>query len=481
MKKPLNRDTAEVNAVPTAEKILQFGEGNFLRAFVDWMIDILNEQTEFNGSVTIIQPIPKGMVDVLEQQQGLYHVLLEGIKDGEPHSEKRLITSVKGGLNPYENYRQYLKLGEIPALEFIFSNTTEAGIAFDEGDTSHKELPKSFPGKLTALLHHRFEHFEGDPGKAPVIIPCELIDRNGDKLKSYVLRYAELWDTTPNFQNWIEKHCTFCNTLVDRIVPGYPKEKAREIKQEIGFDDKLVVAGEYFHLWVIEGPDNLSKKLPFEEAGLNVRFVDDLSPYRTRKVRILNGLHTSMVPVGYLNGNRTVKEAIDDELVGPFLQKELFEEIIPTLDLSEKELNDFANDVLNRFRNPFIKHELSSIALNSISKYKVRVLPSLLTYYEIKGKLPERLVFALAALTCFYKGEWDGELTPLNDSKDIISFIQKAWKQDDHYQTVKTVLSNEAFWDQNLDAISGLTEKTANYVIQIEKQGIACSLQSLGN
>lgn len=479
MPKSLNRTTAKISDTPSPAKVLQFGEGNFLRAFVDWGIDILNEKTSFEGNITIIQPIPHGMVDVLENQEGLYHVLLEGMKNGEPHTEKRLITSVKGGLNPYKNYKDYLALAENPDLEFIVSNTTEAGISFDENDTSYEELPDSFPGKLTALLHHRFKHFGGDPDTAPVIIPCELIDRNGDKLKKFVLQYAELWSTSTDFYDWVDKHCTFCNTLVDRIVPGYPAERAAKLKEKIGFDDNLIVAGEYFHLWVIEGPNNLQDKLPFREAGLNVLFVDDLSPYRTRKVRILNGLHTSMVPVGYLNGNRTVKEAVEDDLVGPYLKKELFQEIIPTLDLPEDELEEFANDVLERFRNPYIKHELSAIALNSISKYKVRVLPSLLKFYEQHGELPDRLTFALAALICFYKGKWNDQPTPLNDSEDVISFIQRAWAADDTQQTVQRILGNTSFWGQDLDDIKGLTVKTTSYVLSILDNGIASTIQGI--
>lgn len=478
MKQPLNRTTAEAGAAPPV-KILQFGEGNFLRAFVDWMIDLLNERTSFNGSVTIIQPIPRGTVDLLERQDGLYHLLLEGIKEGKPHTEKRLITSVKGGINPYQEYGEFLALGENPDLEVIFSNTTEAGIAFDKKDTSAETLPKSFPGKLTALLYHRFNHFDGEPGKAPVIVPCELIDRNGDKLKQYILQYAELWEMETAFRNWIENHCIFCNTLVDRIVPGYPEAKADDISKEIGFEDNLLVKGEYFHLWVIEGPGEIQEKLPFKEAGLNVLFVDDLTPYRTRKVRILNGLHTSMVPVGYLNGNRTVKEAVDDEITGPFLEQELFKEIIPTLDSSAEELTEFANDILERFRNPYIKHELSAIALNSISKYKVRVLPSLLKYYEINSRLPDRLVFALAALICFYRGEWNGEPTPLNDSEEIISFIRQAWETGNVQQTVQKILANKTFWGQNLGAIPGLAEKTAAYVNSIRQHGIATAIGTI--
>lgn len=480
MEQPLNRITAEVEAAPPI-KILQFGEGNFLRSFVDWMIDLLNERTSFDGSVMVIQPIPHGKIDLLKQQDGLYYVLLEGIKNGKPHTEKRLVTSVRGGLDPYQDYDQFLALAENPDLEFIFSNTTEAGIAFDETDTSPETLPGSFPGKLAALLHHRFQHFRDIPGMAPVIVPCELIDRNGDKLEQYILQYADLWETDPAFSEWIKNQCVFCNTLVDRIVPGYPEEKAASIKEEIGFDDKLLVQGEYFHLWVIEGPEEIQDKLPFKEAGLNVRFVDDLSPYRTRKVRILNGLHTSMVPVGYLNGNRTVKQAVEDEVVGPFLEQALFSEIIPTLNSSPEELADFAGDILDRFRNPFIRHELQAIALNSISKYKVRVLPSLLAYCDRKGSLPRRLVFALAALICFYRGEWDGEATPINDSEDVVSFIQQAWKAGSVQQTVQSVLANHAFWDQNLDAVTGLTEKTAAYVSSIRQHGIASAIGMIDN
>ncbi|WP_234568023.1 tagaturonate reductase [Rhodohalobacter sp. 614A] len=476
MMKPLNNETVTRKA-GRINKIVQFGEGNFLRAFVDWMIEKINEETDFNGSVTVVQPISSGMVDMLEQQDGLYHVQLQGIKDGKPYSSIELVTCVERGINPYENYEAFLELAENPDLEFIISNTTEAGIAFDETDTDYETIPNSFPAKLTALLHHRFKHFDGDPGKAPTIIPCELIDKNGSKLKEYVLRYADLWNTDPAFKKWVDKDVIFCNSLVDRIVPGFPKNKIDEIQQEIGFKDQLVVNGEYFHLWVIEGPESIQEKLPFHKAGLNVKFVDSLAAYRTRKVRILNGLHTSMVPVGYLAGARTVKEAMDHEVVGPYLKTELFDEIIPSLDMAADELKTFANDVLDRFKNPFIKHELSAIALNSVSKYKVRVLPSLLSYYEKKKQLPDYTVFALAALIRFYKGEWNGEKTPINDSKDVVAFIQEAWEKENYEEVSNIVLSNENFWDENLTAYSGLKEKVADYLEQIDKRGISATIQ----
>lgn len=480
MLKPLNNSTVSRPANQKT-KVLQFGEGNFLRGFVDWMIDKVNEKTDFNGSVRIIQPISKGLIDLLNKQDGLYHVQLQGVKDGEPYSNIELVKSVEGGMNPYENYQEFLKLGENPDVEFIVSNTTEAGIAFDENDSDYQTIPDSFPAKLTTLLHHRFKHFDGAPDKAPFIIPCELIDKNGDNLKKYVLQYAALWDTDAEFKTWIEEHVTFCNTLVDRIVPGFPRENLDEIHKEIGYDDQLVVNGEFFHLWVIEGPESIQDKLPFDKAGLNVKFVDDLSIYRTRKVRILNGLHTSMVPVGYLAGARTVKEAMDHEQVGPYLKKELFEEIIPSLDsdISVEELESFAGDILERFENPYIRHQLSDIALNSVSKYKVRVLPSLLQYHSKKNELPKRLAFALAALIRFYKGTWEGEDTPINDSKDVVDFILKAWKKKDYNEVANTILSNTDFWDQDLTSISGLTDLVAEYLELIDEKGVNSTLSDV--
>jgi tagaturonate reductase len=475
---PLNRTAVNTGVKPPV-RMIQFGEGNFLRAFVDWMVDILNEKTDFNGSVTIVQPLPQGLIGMLNEQDGLYHVLLQGIKDGEPYTSTRLITCINDAINPYDDYAKFLKLGENPGLNFICSNTTESGIAFDESDTSYSVLPSSFPGKLTALLLHRFKFFDGASDKAPAIIPCELIDRNGDNLREMVIRYAEFWKTGPEFSTWLSEDVVFCNTLVDRIVPGYPREKASEIQHEMGYKDNLIVTGEYFHLWVIEAPERIREKLPFSSAGLNVTFTDDLSPYRTRKVRILNGVHTSMVPVAYLYGNRTVRESMENADTGDFIRRLLFEEILPTLHLPEEELSRFANDVLDRFRNPYIRHELSSIALNSVSKFKVRVLPSLTEFYSLRKQLPDRLVFALASLILFYRGEWDGEKMPVNDSDDVISFMNQAWNADDTLHTAQTVLGNESFWDTDLNAIPGLTVKVSEYLGQIEKNGMRETIKNL--
>jgi tagaturonate reductase len=465
--KALNRNTAGL-PVQQPVKVLQFGEGNFLRGFVDWIIDILNEKTDFNGSVHVVQPIEQGIIHLLNEQDGLYHLLLNGIQGGKEVQQERLISCISGASNPYNNYLEFLKLAENPDLEFVISNTTEAGIAFEETDTSFDTIPASFPGKLTALLYQRCKFFKGAPAKALTIIPCELIEKNGEKLRETVLQYAAHWNLPETFTSWIKEHTTFCNTLVDRIVPGYPRDTIKEIQHDLGYEDKLVVKAEPFHLWVIEAPDAVKAAFPTEQAGLEVKFVKDLTPYRTRKVRILNGAHTTLVPVAYLQGLRTVREAVEDEQTGPYIKKAIFEEIIPTLDLPQNELEQFANAVIERFQNPFIHHELISIALNSVSKYKVRVLPSVLEYHARKGKLPEQLLHALAALILFYKGVWNGESIPLNDTPEVLEFFKKAWQQESPSAVVQTVLANTSFWDRDLNQIDGFTETVVRHLQEIK-------------
>lgn len=473
MLKKLNRTTTSKPQTRPV-KILQFGEGNFLRAFADWMVDILNEKTDFNGAVQIIQPIAQGMGNLVNAQDGLYHVVLNGIRQGKPIRETRLITCVAGVINPFENYQAYLKTAENPDLKFVISNTTEAGITFDEKDTRPEVLPQSFPGKLTALLYHRYKFFKGDKSKALTLIPCELIEKNGEALHHTIAQYIEHWNLEDGFREWITRHTLFCNTLVDRIVPGFPKETIKEIHDETGYEDNLVVTAESFHLWVIEprlapglSDETLRKALPLESAGLEVKFVQDLTPYRSRKVRILNGAHTAMVPVGYLRGLRTVREVTEDAFTGDFIRKAIETEIIPTLDLSQEELQQFAHDVIERFQNPFIRHELMSIALNSISKYQVRVLPSVLEYIQRTGKLPERLLYSLAALILFYKGEWQGESITLNDTPAVLAFFKKAWSNKDPHAVVEQVLSNEELWHTDLTRIKGFAAEVEKHLYSI--------------
>lgn len=462
--KKLNRTTAS-SPQTRPVKVLQFGGGNFLRGFADWMIDLANEKADFNGAVQIIKPTP-GKDDTLNAQQGLFHVILNGIRHGQPVREVRLVTCVDSMINPHDDFKAFLRTGENADLQFILSNTTEAGIAFDPKGASPEQLPTSFPGKLTTLLYHRYKFFKGAPEKALTIIPCELIEKNGEVLRNTILQYAELWKLPGDFKTWIEEHTLFCNTLVDRIVPGFPKDTIKEIQEEIGYEDNLVVTAEPFHLWVIEPNtadeariQKLRKDFPMEAIGLDVLFVKDLTHYRTRKVRILNGAHTAMVPVAYLRGLRTVREAVEDSFTGDFIRKAIHEEIIPTLALSKEELEKFADAVMERFQNPSIRHELMSIALNSVSKYQVRVLPSVLEYVNRTGKPPKRLLYSLAALIRFYKGEWQGEPIALKDAQSILDFFKKVWTNNDAATIVKEVLSNQSLWGMDLTKVEGVAEE----------------------
>ncbi|MEX2591754.1 MAG: tagaturonate reductase [Anditalea sp.] len=461
--KPLNRETAQSQSNRPV-KVLQFGTGNFLRGFVDWVIDILNEKTNFNGDVQIVQPHGRLPAETLNAQEGLYHVLVRGFQNGQVVEENRLITSVLGAVNLFLDYGKYLQLAENADLRFVISNTTEAGIYFDPNDSDREIIPGSFPAKLTALLYRRFTVFEGSKEKGLIIIPCELIENNGGKLKETILLYADLWNLPQEFSSWIEDHNTFCNTLVDRIVPGFPQENVEEIQNSLGFKDELMVMAEPFHLWVIEGPESLEEDFPAGNIGLEVKFVKDLSPYRERKVRILNGAHTALVPLAYLHGLRTVKEAVEDGHIGGFLQKIIQEEIIPTLDLPKEELNQFAHDVMERFKNPFIKHQLSAIALNSMAKFEVRVLPSLLEYVARKNQLPQNLVRSFAALIVFYKGHYKGQDTPIKDTEEVVNFFQEVWKKKDVGKVVDEVLSNKELWKTDLTTVLQLPERLADEI-----------------
>ena len=468
------------------ERILQFGEGNFLRAFTDWMVDRMNKESDFQSSIVVVQPLENGLVELLNEQDGLYTLYLNGIKDGETVKENTVIEAISRGVNPYKNYDGYMEIAKNPELRFVISNTTEAGIVLDKSDKLEDRPQSSFPGKLTALLYERYQHFKGSQDKGLIFIPCELIDKNGEKLKEIVLHFADAWGLEDSFKTWVEEANTFCNSLVDRIVPGYPKERIEEIRQELGYDDNLVVEAEPFHLWVIEGPSRIKEEFPTDKAGLNVLFVEDMTPYRTRKVRILNGAHTSMVPVAYLYGLATVKEAVEDTVVGRFIKDVIYEEIIPTLDLSNSELECFAKDVLDRFRNPFVKHLLMSIALNSMSKFETRVLPSILEYHNRKKVFPNRLVFSLAALIAFYKGERDGESIPLADSEDVLSKFGTLWKdysgsKEQLKKIASTVLAEEKIWKMNLNEIHGFADAVTNYLIIIEEKGMKAALQEMVN
>jgi len=464
----LNRNTASVNTY--TERIIQFGEGNFLRAFANWMIHEMNKKAGFDAGVVVVQPIYKGLIKMLNDQDGLYTLYLNGIKNGEAISEHEIIDCIQRGINPYENHEEYLANAENPDLRFVISNTTEAGISYNPDDTLNDAPQSSYPGKLTALLYKRFKFFGAASDKGMIVIPCELIDKNGDNLKRIILQYADDWNLGSAFVEWINEDNIFCNTLVDRIVPGYPRDKMEAITAQLGYKDNLVVEGEQFHLWVIEGPESVKEEIPAEACGLNIVFTDNMEPYRTRKVRILNGAHTTLVPVGYLYGIDKVRESLEDEVVGGFLKETIFNEICPTLDLSKKELNQFSNDVLDRFRNPYLEHALISISLNSTSKYKTRVLPSVLEYIKRKNTLPKGLLFSLASLIAFYKGNRNGETIAIKDDQAVLDFFATQWATGDIATVAKNTLENTDIWGTDLTQFDGLLDTvTANLEAIVNK------------
>lgn len=467
------------------ERVIQFGEGNFLRAFVDWQIDLLNEHTDLNAGVVIVRPIESAFPPSLSTQDGLYTTIIRGLNEkGEAVSDARLIRSVNREISVYTDYAEFLKLAHNPQMRFVFSNTTEAGISYHAGDKFEDAPAVSYPAKLTRLLFERFRHFNGDPDKGWIIIPCELIDYNGEALRELVLRYAQEWALPAAFVAWLTQSNTFCSTLVDRIVTGYPRDEAAGLENSLGYKDGFLDTAEHFYLFVIQGPKTLTRELCLDQYPLNVLIVDDIKPYKERKVAILNGAHTALVPVAFQAGLDTVGEAMNDNAICAFVEKTIYQEIIPVLDLPRDELESFAGAVTGRFRNPYIKHQLLSIALNGMTKYRTRLLPQLLAGQKANGKLPPRLTFALAALIAFYRAQRNGESYPVQDDADWIERYQHLWsqhhdKQIDTVALVTGVLSVKAHWSQDLTQVNGLVGQVADYLDAILTLGMRAAVQPL--
>lgn len=471
------------------EKILQFGEGNFLRAFVDYWFDMSNEKVGWNGKAVLVQPIAQGLTSYINEQEGLYTLYLRGSEKGQKVDDKRVISVVSRCLNPYEEagYEAMMKLGESDDLEYIVSNTTEAGIVYDPACQPEDRPASSFPGKLTQLLYHRFQC-----KKSPlVILSCELIDNNGKELKRCVEQYIQQWNLGEEFKNWCDT-CLFCSTLVDRIVPGRirdPKEKAA-LDEANGYLDDLTDVGECFGVWIIEGPAELEEKLPFKKAGLNCHVVPDVTPYKKRKVRILNGAHTGFVLGAYLAGFDIVRDCMHDDVIREFMNKMLYEEIIPTLTLDKKDLLEFAEAVQDRFNNPFVNHELMSISLNSTSKWKARNMPSFLTYVQDQKALPKCLTMSLAAYIAFYSNDIqelnEKGLVCVRPAGNAYTVSDDRWALEFYYEhradtpeaLVHAVLSNEQMWDQDLTKIDGLEAAVIENLKMIRTEGAKAAYAS---
>lgn len=477
---------AKTNKKERPIRVLQFGEGNFLRAFVDYMIDIANEAGEFDGDVVLVKPIEFGSLDRFHEQECQYTVQLRGIVDGEPKRINRIVSSVADAVDAYTEYDKYADFAKLESLRFIVSNTTEAGIVYDAEDRMEFTPPKSYPGKLTKFLYERYQHFNGAQDKGLIMLPVELIDDNGIHLKECVLKQVENWGLEDGFADWVKESCVFTSTLVDRIVTGYPRDEAEELCKEFGYQDNLIVTGEPFALWVIESPVDISGELPLPKAGLPVIFTDNQKPYKQRKVRILNGAHTSFVLASYLSGNDIVLESMQDELILKFIKGTLFEEVIPTLTLPKQDLLDFAEAVLTRFNNPYVKHAHLSISLNSVSKWRARCMPSFLDYMQKEGSLPRHLTFSLAALMAFYTGSeirekalighrGEEEYQILDDASVLEFFAANSGKEAGEF--THAVLSNTEFWGQDLTEQKGAEEAVAGYLTDIRTLGMRAAME----
>ena len=464
------------------EKVLQFGEGNFLRAFVDYFIDMINEKAGFNSKIVVTQPIGQGLAQMINDQDGLYTLYLRGAEKGEAVDRKRVISAISRCLNPYENYEALMSCADNKDLRFIVSNTTEAGIAYDPECKKDDAPPASFPAKITQFLYRRFEN------KLPgfIILSCELIDNNGKELQKIVHKYIDDWGLGEEFAKWVDAENYFCSTLVDRIVPGRirdPKE-VEKVEAENGYHDNLIDVGEVFGFWVIEGPQSIKDEFPFEKAGLPIIVVDDVKPYKQRKVRILNGAHTSFIMAAYLSGQNIVRDCMKDDVIHGFMNKTLYDEVIPTLDLPKDDLMQFASDVTDRFGNPFVDHQLLDISLNSTSKWKARCMPSLLEYAKRNGgAIAPCLAFSFAAYICFYhngteKGE--GCLNAKRGNGDAYAIKDDQWVLDFYYdrkdmdldKLADEVIDNEQMWDASLKELKGFREAVKGYLASIKELGI---------
>lgn len=465
------------------ERVLQFGEGNFLRAFADYWFDMANEKAGWNGKCVLVQPIAQGLTQLINRQEGLYTLYLRGRQNGEKVDAKRVISSVSRCLNPYEkqDYDAMMDVAAGEALEYIVSNTTEAGIVYDPSCRLEDCPPASFPAKLTQVLLHRWR--AGRPGV--VVLSCELIDNNGKELLRCVNQYIKQWGLEEGFARWVNGDCTFCSTLVDRIVPGRIRDaaEAARLEDENGYRDALIDVGEVFGVWNIEGPEWLAEKLPFRAAGLNCPVVPDVTPYKKRKVRILNGAPTGFVPGAYLAGYDIVRDCMQDDVILGFMNRMLHEEVIPTLPLDRQDLEAFAAAVQDRFNNPFINHELMSITLNSTSKWRARNMPSLLEYAQTAGKLPPCLAMSFAAYIAFYSSDIQalteqglvcrrpkGNEYTVSDDRWVLEFYYSRRGVSDE-TLVHDVMTNEKMWGQDLTLVPGFEQAAAENLRRIRTEG----------
>jgi tagaturonate reductase len=465
------------------EKVMQIGDGNFIRGFIDWMICQMNLKSGFDGRIVSVQATPRGKtVPKLNKQDGLFTLVQRGMENGKIVDEKLVVDSISRSVNPYTDWEAVLKAVENPSLEFLFSNTTEAGIRYEKEDYQEGASPLSFPGKVLAMLYHRYIHFNGEMDKGWIILPCELIENNGDRLKTVCMQIAEDWNLSSAFLQWFNEACIFCNTLVDRIVPGFPKEEAGEFFSRLGYQDELLTVAEPYHLFVIEGPAGIEKKLPFKEAGLNVHF-SAVAPYRELKVKLLNAPHTMMAMSGLQMGIETVREGIEHPALSAFIRSALQEDIYATLSPDEQsKAKAYIDQVFDRFANPFLQHRLADISLNSFSKFQARLWPSIRNYREKKQENPRRLVVAFASFLLFYSKLQEQEAFKITDDPKVIDKFRTFYHEFDGSKAMLVELSRSIIQEEfsrGSEDLTDLYEAIADAYLQIKKQGMENTLIQL--
>ena len=468
---PLNRSAVKL-ASKHPIKVIQFGTGNFLRAFADYAFGVLNASCGTEIGVAVIQSTSTGNAELLNEQEGLFTLLTRGISNNQEIKTEILIDVITTCVNAQNDFSAFLELAREPDLLFMVSNTTEAGIRFNPEDRPNMKPPESFPAKLTLFLYARFSHFNGAMDKGLMHLPCELIENNADTLKEILIRYAEMWNLGDAFITWILQANSFHNTLVDRIVTGFPTAEAYKLSAKLGYTDSLMVASEPYFLWLIEGDERLKNKLPFHKTSLKVKIVSDIGPYRNRKVKILNGAHLALVPLGLMQGFDSVGEAIHDSFTFVFISEMLFEEVIPVIPMDKTDLETYTQEVFERFRNPFVEHKLENIALNAISKFKVRLLPSIIAYVEIKKSIPLHITFVFAMLLIFYKRNWNGVKLPVQDNAKITSFFDDIWNKHTLSEAVPKILDANGLWNHNMQNLQDLEANLVRAITCIETQGI---------
>jgi len=467
-------------------RIVQFGEGNFLRAFWGKAIHELNAGGLFSGQICVVQPISAGKVSNLADQNYFYTVYLQG-----PSTEEiTLVESIKTGINPYENYDDYLALAEDTNLRIMISNTTEAGIVLDETDTIDMSPPRSFPGKLLAFLHRRYTALNGRKGSGLLHFPCELIEKNGDNLKKILRELAIIQQHDRKFLDWLEKENVFFNTLVDCIVTGYPHDEIEKITQRIGYEDPMLVKAEQYQLLVIEGDDSYRHEFPISDAKMHVVWTHDQSYYREIKVRIMNGFQTMLAHCGFLAGIHTEREALNHNVVGPFMFRGLHEQIVPSLPYEDTNKNEFAKTMLERLNNPYIEHVLQDINLNSFMKFQTRIQPSL-EYWTQQNIYPDFLIFSLALVLAYYQitdcygdtyaatccgKRYNVYDTPRN-LKRLYEHKSRARENGSSmYRYCVDVVEDSKLWIKPLDLPPEAVKRVSEYIELIEGDGVLQTL-----